>query len=150
MLKNRVFLALIFTLFCTNFAAAQDAAKSDEAVSDPNYKTTVDTIDQSRFFNIAVVQGLNKTTARTSTLEMKIGNKIKFGTLTIIAHKCWQASLDQKPESKILLEVLEEQIVNKKATEKRIFYGWMFASSPSISGLEHPIYDLTAISCKNK
>jgi hypothetical protein len=75
---------------------------------------------------------------------MRIGDKINFGQITMVAHKCWQSSLDQKPESKILLEVFEQ----KEGAQRRIFYGWMFASSPSISGLEHPIYDLTAISCK--
>ncbi len=102
--------------------------------------------DESRLYNTAIIQGLNKTTAKTSILEMKMEDVIKFGQIQIIAHKCWQSPLDQKPESKILVEVME----NKEGKSSRIFYGWMFASSPSISGLEHPIYDLTAISCKNK
>jgi len=103
----------------------------------------------SGFLNIAVIQALNKITATTSDLEIKIGEKTKFGTIRIIAHKCWQSPLDQKPESKILLEVFETNKEDGEIVENRIFYGWMFASSPSISGLEHPIYDLTAISCKN-
>ena len=123
------------------------AQNSDEIASKIEPQLNVDQADFSRFNNIAVIQGLNKTTAKTSRLEMRIGEKLNFGQISIIAHKCWQSSLDQKPESKILLEVFEN-----KAGEnpKRIFYGWMFASSPSISGLEHPIYDLTALSCKNK
>lgn len=114
-------------------------------------KMTVDKVDPLRFYNYAVIQALNKTTAKTSVLEMRIGDKIRFGQISMIAHKCWQASLDQKPESKILLEVFENKSdENDKESEKRIFYGWMFASSPSVSGLENPIYDLTAVSCKNK
>ena len=114
-------------------------------------KMTVDKVDPLRFYNYAVIQALNKTTAKTSVLEMRIGDKIRFGQISMIAHKCWQASLDQKPESKILLEVFENKSdENDKESEKRIFYGWMFASSPSISGIENPIYDLTAVSCKNK
>ena len=114
-------------------------------------KMTVDKVDPLRFYNYAVIQALNNTTAKTSVLEMRIGDKIRFGQISMIAHKCWQASLDQKPESKILLEVFENKSdENDKESEKRIFYGWMFASSPSISGLENPIYDLTAVSCKNK
>ncbi len=101
--------------------------------------------ENSYFYKTAVVQGLNKTTAKTSILEIKIGQRIQFGKIAIIAHKCWQAPLDQKPESKILLEVLD---VKSPEEEKRIFYGWMFASSPSISGLEHPIYDIIALNCK--
>lgn len=107
--------------------------------------------DLSRFNNIAVVQVLNKTTAKTSILNLKIDEKISFGSLKIIAHKCWQSPLEQKPENKILLEVFEfKNESEEKSQEKRIFYGWMFSSSPSISSLENPIYDITALNCKNK
>jgi hypothetical protein len=107
--------------------------------------------DLSRFNNLAVVQVLNKTTAKTSILNLKIGEKISFGSLKIIAHKCWQSPLEQKPENKILLEVFEfKNETEEKSQEKRIFYGWMFSSSPSISSLENPIYDITALNCKNK
>ena len=107
--------------------------------------------DLSRFNNVAVVQVLNKTTAKTSILNLKIGEKISFGSLKIIAHKCWQSPLEQKPENKILLEVFEfKNESEEKSQEKRIFYGWMFSSSPSISSLESPIYDITALNCKNK
>lgn len=103
------------------------------------------------FTNHAFVQILNKTTAKTTFTELKVNEKTNFGSIKIITHKCWQAPLEQKPESKILLEVIESKNDGKdKITEKRIFYGWMFASSPSISGLEHPIYDITAINCFNK
>ena len=101
--------------------------------------------DISRFNNVAVVQALNKTTAKTSIIDLKVGEKISYGSLKIIAHKCWQSPLEQKPENKILLEVFEVKNENsEKLQEKRIFYGWTFSSSPSISGLEHPIYDIIA------
>jgi hypothetical protein len=106
---------------------------------------------------VAVIRALNKVTATSSVLEVKIGEKVNFGRAIILAHKCWEAPLEQKPESKILLEIFERGNIDnsedqsgeiKKSEEKRIFYGWMFASSPSISSLEHPIYDFTALGCK--
>jgi hypothetical protein len=107
--------------------------------------------DISRFNNSAIVQALNKTTAKTLILTLKVGEKTSFGSLKIIAHKCWQSPLEQKPENKILLEIFEFRNESEEKTqEKRIFYGWMFSSSPSISSLEHPIYDITALNCKNK
>jgi hypothetical protein len=107
--------------------------------------------DQSKHGNFAIVQALNKTTAKTSILELKVGEKTNFSNINIIPHKCLQSPLEQKPESKILLEILEiKHEYNDRTLEKRIFYGWMFSSSPSISGLEHPIYDIIAINCKNK
>jgi len=162
-LKNNFLCAFLIAGFFATSAFAQTPKIAEDINAadnlDASYKLTIDKVDQSRFYNVAVVQGLNKTTAKTSILEMRIGDKIRFGQITIIAHKCWQASLDQKPESKILLEVFEDQQQNdeekaakaeKNSRQKRIFYGWMFASSPSISGLENPIYDITALGCKNK
>jgi hypothetical protein len=114
----------------------------------------------------AILQGLNKVTGKTSNLQIKVGEKINFGKLTIKVKKCWRAPLDQRPENKILLEVeedasnqelegeslikiMDETISQENGLKKTIFHGWMFSSSPSISGLEHPIYDITAIECKN-
>lgn len=145
--KNKFVFSLIFTIFFASFSFAEEPTPIIQNSENPETELTIGKIDSSRFSNVAIIQGLNKTTAKTSILEMKIEDKIHFGQISIIAHKCWQAPLDQKPESKILLEVLERK---NNEPEKRIFYGWMFASSPSISGLEHPIYDLTAIGCKNK
>ena len=123
-------------------------------ISAVNAKTTknLEEVNQMHFYNFAVLQALNKTTAKTSILEMKMDEKINFGQLRIIAHKCWKAPLDQKPENKILLEVFENRFNDELGDfeENRIFYGWMFSSSPSISSIEHPIYDLAAIKCINK
>jgi hypothetical protein len=116
---------------------------------------------------VAILQGLNKVTGKTSELRVKVGGKVSFGKLDVKVKKCWRAPLDQRPENKILLEIEEDDSrqdldvinpqnvdntnSNQKSDElkRTIFYGWMFSSSPSISGLEHPIYDITAIECKN-
>ncbi len=143
MIKFIITLLTLFSLFITPSFAEEELVSietSDEELPESRN-------DSARFYNVAILRGLNKTTAKTSSLEMKIEDKINFGQISIIAHKCWQAPLDQRPESKILIEVLERK---NDEVEQRIFYGWMFASSPSISGLDHPIYDLTAIGCKNK
>jgi hypothetical protein len=116
-----------------------------------NLESLDDENNNSRFVNYAIVQALNKTTAKTSYLELKVGEKFSFGSIRIIPHKCWQSPLSKKPENKILLEIFEVKSEgDDKQIEKRIFFGWMFSSSPSISGLEHPIYDIIAINCKLK
>ncbi len=110
-----------------------------------------DSIESSRFYNRAILQILNKTTAKTAVIEAKIGEIVEYGKISIIARKCWQAPLDQKPDSKILLEIFEtKNDNNSQIIKNRIFYGWMIASSPSISSLEHPIYDIIALNCKNR
>lgn len=112
-----------------------------------NYRITLDKVNSERFMNFAVLRGLNKITATTSILKTKVGQKIDFGKLEIIVHKCWQSPITEKPDSKILLEIFENKVSGEKV---RIFYGWMIASSPSVSGIEHPIYDITALNCKNE
>jgi len=139
MTKNNLLIVLFF-LF-SSAASAQEVAIPED-------------LEIARFSNIAQLQILNKTTAKTSLIEIRTGQEVEFGSITVAVRKCWQAPLDQKPESKILLEVSE--VKNEKNGEEiskqktRIFYGWLFASSPSVSGLEHPIYDIVAMGCKNK
>ncbi len=152
MLKNNIISFaknIIYLITLILYISANQAFAKDDEVKANQDDLVIDQIDSSHFYNIATVQILNKTTAKTSIVDLKVGHKVKFNTLTIIAHKCWKSSLDQKPESKILLEIFEEKSGSKEQM-KKVFYGWMFASSPSISGLENPIYDLVATGCKNK
>ena len=104
--------------------------------------------DISRFFNKAIIQVLNKTNAKSEIFEIDVNKKTTINSLKLTIHKCWQAPLQQRPESKMLIEISEADSSQKNSKEKRIFYGWIFASSPSISSLEHPIYDIVAINCK--
>ena len=95
---------------------------------------------------IAVLQGLDKVTARISTFEAPLNETIKFGTLEIVARRCQKSDPEDLPESAAFLQVSE---VPLEATErKRVFSGWMFASSPALSALEHPVYDVWVIDCK--
>ncbi|MCK5792745.1 MAG: DUF2155 domain-containing protein [Ketobacter sp.] len=91
------------------------------------------------------LQGLNKVTARTSVLEAPLGTVMRFGTLEIIARTCWVTPPEQRPETAALLEVRE---LKPDEGPQRLFSGWMFASSPAISALEHPVYDVAVLSCK--
>lgn len=144
----KYFIILLLQLSFSFNALAQE---NDEKNIEESQNIENSQVDQTSFYNTAVVQALNKVTAKTSVLEMKIGSRIDFGKITIIAHKCWKSSSDKKPESKILLEIFDNGSDNDekdKSKTKPIFYGWMFSSSPSISDLEHPIYDITAITCK--
>lgn len=146
---------ILFLLFASTKSYAQlanDSKVSDDSTQQPSGVVYLDDkSDNVKFSSTAIVQILNKTTAKSSLVELKINQKINLGTITLKARKCWQAPLEQKPETKILLEVFENKVtdsINQVVENTRVFYGWLFASSPSISGMEHPIYDITAISCK--
>jgi hypothetical protein len=91
-----------------------------------------------------VLQALNKITARTSNIEIVTGSNQKFGNLNIHLKFCWKSPAQEAPDDKALLEIWEQKPGEKKV---KIFHGWMFSSSPAISALEHPVYDLTVLSC---
>lgn len=147
-------IAYCFLTIAIFFQNSKSLAQENEDKGKNNNTSGVtlfeDKNETQRFSNTAIVQILNKTTAKNSVVELKINNKVNLSTITLKAHKCWQSPLDQKPETKILLEVFENKLdekTNSHIPHKRIFFGWLFASSPSISGMEHPIYDIIALSC---
>ncbi len=140
--------------FCFPLFPNEKKAEAKPPKTVQNDQTPTEKADPTSLGSTAVLQGLNKVTGKTSELRIKIGGEMDFGQITVKVKKCWKSPPDQRPENKILLEIEEFGTKKDAATEasgakKIIFYGWMFSSSPSISGLEHPIYDITAIECKN-
>ena len=94
---------------------------------------------------IAVLQGLDKVTARVSTIEAPLGDTVTFGTLEVIARHCDKRPPEETPESAAFLDIWE---VRPNEPAKSLFRGWMFASSPALNALEHPVYDIWVLDCK--
>src|SRR5580658_6333328 len=94
---------------------------------------------------IAVLQGLDKISARTSQIEAPVGASIKFGTLSIVVQDCEQSPPEDPPENAAFVQIYETP---PGEDTKRLFSGWMFSSSPALSELEHPVYDVTLLGCK--
>ncbi len=92
----------------------------------------------------AVLQGLDKVTARISTIEAPLGRTVVFGTLRITAHACHKRPPEEPPESSAFLDIVD---VKPGQPPAPLFTGWMFASSPALSALEHPVYDVWVIDC---
>lgn len=90
------------------------------------------------------LQTLDKATARTMTFNAKVGSTIRFGPLYIRVESCQKASPIDKPESAAFLEVWE---VDTDDNAQWVFSGWMFASSPGLSPMDHPIYDVWVLDC---
>lgn len=99
---------------------------------------------QEDFKASVLLQGINKITATVSSFNLKKNAKKNFGTLEIQLIKCWKAPAEQEPENKALLRIWE-QVPNEE--KKEIFFGWMFSSSPALSALEHPVYDIAVKEC---
>jgi hypothetical protein len=97
-------------------------------------------------YDTAILQGLDKVTARVSTIEARLGDTAKFGALEIIVRACEKRPPEETPESAAFLDVWE---VRPGEPAGSIFRGWMFASSPALSALEHPVYDVWVLDCQN-
>lgn len=93
---------------------------------------------------VAILQGLDKVTARVSRIEAPVGREVSFGRLTITVRTCRENPPIEPPEAAAFLEIVETK---PGETPQQIFSGWMFASSPALSALEHPIYDITVVGC---
>jgi len=98
---------------------------------------------------VAVLQGLDKTTARISTIDAPVGKSVRFGALLITARACVKRPPEEPPETSVFLEVDEVKPGASAVTVTRIFSGWMFKSSPALSALEDPVYDLTVLDCRD-
>lgn len=94
--------------------------------------------------NVAILQGLNKVSATVSRIEAVIGSTVRFGTLEIAVRSCWKSAPGDRPENAALLEINE---IKQGEPPARVFLGWMFSSSPGLSSLENPYYDITVIKC---
>lgn len=95
----------------------------------------------------AVLQGLDKITARISTFEAPIGETVTFGSLDIVARTCRETPPEEPPESAAFLEIIDQR---PDGPALEVFSGWMFASSPAVSAMEHPVYDVWVVSCQKE
>lgn len=94
---------------------------------------------------IAVLQGLDKITARVSRFEAPVGQEVRFGTLSILVRDCRKSAPEERPENAAFIQIYE----NRPGEERtRLFSGWMFSSSPALSALEHPVYDVNLLECR--
>ena len=93
----------------------------------------------------AVVQGLDKITARVSRFDAPVGQPVTFGTLSIMVRDCEKSAPEERTENAAFIEIYEARPGEAK---ERLFGGWMFSSSPALSALEHPVYDVNLLECK--
>jgi hypothetical protein len=93
----------------------------------------------------AVFAGLDKITGRIIAFEVAIDETVQFGSLQITPRACFTRPQTEAPLTDGFIEV-DEIVTN--AEMKRIFSGWMFAASPGLHGVEHPVYDVWLTDCK--
>ena len=93
----------------------------------------------------AVFSGLDKITGRIISFEVATNETVQFGSLQITEKACYTRPATEAPQTTTFAQVDE---IDAKKQYKRIFSGWMFASSPGLNGIEHPVYDIWLTDCK--
>lgn len=93
----------------------------------------------------AVFSGLDKITGRIISFEAAVDETVQFGALQLTPRVCYTRPPTESPNTTSFVEVDEVTLENKY---RRIFTGWMFASSPGLHGIEHPVYDIWLVDCK--
>lgn len=110
----------------------------------------------------ATLRALDKITGRATDIEIQVGDPVVFGSLNVELKVCYQTPPEERPESAAYLIVKSTQPVAVESMNDAVaatdvetvsddnpelFSGWMFASSPGLSALEHPVYDIWVIQC---
>ena len=94
---------------------------------------------------VAVFAALDKVTARIKPLDIPIGNTAQFGALKVTPRICYTRPPTEAPLTTAFVEVDE---IKLDGNENRIFTGWMYAQSPGLHAVEHPVFDVWLTSCK--
>lgn len=129
-----------FVIYCSAFIALMTTCVVF-AAQEPSPQMTKD-MPKAR------LQVLDKTTARTLAFTVDVGKPVQIGPLFIRMIACRVPTEMTDKESTVFLQIWEE-----KPPEFRpawVFSGWMFASSPAVSAMDHPIYDVWVVECTDK
>lgn len=92
----------------------------------------------------AELRALDKVTTRSTTITVGVGETVRFRTLEITLKVCDKRPPEERPEAAAFLDILE---VREGKPVASVFRGWMFASSPGLSPMQHPVYDIWVLDC---
>jgi Uncharacterized protein conserved in bacteria len=90
------------------------------------------------------IKALNKITGKAIVLAAPLNKPVKFATLTITARTCYSTPPSETPETSAFLQIDDDR---PDQSHTRAFSGWMYASTPGLNSLQHPLYDVWVISC---
>ncbi|MCT7662377.1 DUF2155 domain-containing protein [Shinella kummerowiae] len=96
---------------------------------------------------VAVFSGIDKITGRITNFDVYIGETVQFGALQVTPKVCYSRDDTETQKVTTFVEV-DEITLDRKI--RRIFTGWMFADSPGLNAVEHPVYDVWLVECKAK
>ena len=96
---------------------------------------------------IAAFSGLDKITGRITNFDVYIDETVQFGALQLTPRACYTRPPTETQRTSVFLEV--DQVSLKGGTQ-RVFTGWMFADSPALNAIDHPVYDIWLVDCKQQ
>lgn len=99
-------------------------------------------------YPVAEFSGLDKISTRISIFDVKVGESGRFGALKVVVRACDMTPPEEKPQTSAYVEIYQVNEQTKEVDQQPIFSGWMFAESPGLNGLEHPVYDIWLNTCK--
>jgi hypothetical protein len=117
-----------------------------DATQQPGDEVVVEPPSQKIVNKGAMFSGLDKITGRIINFDVAIGETVQFGALQVTPRACYTRPPTETANTDAFIEVDE---VTLQGEVKRIFTGWMFAASPGLHAVEHPIYDVWLTDCKN-
>jgi hypothetical protein len=94
---------------------------------------------------LLVMRGLDKITGRPQNIYAPVGVPVRFATFTITADYCYSTPQSEPPETTAFVQITDAR---PDQPERKLFSGWMLASSPSLNGVQHPLYDVWVIACQ--
>jgi hypothetical protein len=95
---------------------------------------------------VALFAGLDKITGVTTNFEAKIGEEVSFGAFRVVTSVCFTRPVTEQPKTAAFVQIDEQPPASQK---KRIFSGWMFAESPGLNAVEHPVLDVWLTGCRD-
>ena len=126
-------------------SSQQPPPQQQASVPPPNNETIVEPPPHKIANPTAVFSGLDKITGRIISFDVAINETVRFGALEVTPRACYSRPPTEQPDTDAFIEVDE---LTLQGEIKRIFSGWMFAASPGLNAVEHPIYDVWLTDCK--
>lgn len=159
-MQRILFTALLLSVWALP-CFAQSQTETTENIAPPQFEqqdeTPAPSYEPQKF---AVLQTLDKITARTATVTIPVGKPQAVGPLFVDVKSCQKTPPSEPPEEAAFLQVWEAKPMPKTKQQKKedaagglsqwVFSGWMYASTPALSAMNHPIYDVWLKDCVAK
>ncbi len=130
----------------TDTTEVPDAQNGDQQTVEPDI-TTTSPVEGRKANKVAEFSGLDKITGRIISFDVYVNETVQFGALQVTPRVCYSRPASETPKTTSFIEV-DEITLDRKI--RRIFTGWMFADSPGLNAVEHPVYDVWLKACKDK